>query len=188
MPGRLSVARTACAPKVGARGRGSPARGTNAHFLLHLWGTTVIKGGGYIPSMLRSVAFLQVSALALVIASCARRPEARVTIAQPRDGDTLTTAEVRVVLEAQGIEIVPATEKRPGTGHHHLFLDTDVTPLGEKIPQGVTGIIHLGRAQSDFTFTDVAPGSHRLIAVVADADHVPIQPPVVDTIHFVTQR
>jgi hypothetical protein len=138
--------------------------------------------------MSRSVVFLQAGALALVIATCSRRPEARVHIAEPRDGDTVTTADVRVVLEAQGIEIVPATEKRPGTGHHHLFLDTDVTPLGEKIPQGVTGIIHLGRGQSDFTFTDVAPGSHRLIAVVADADHVPIQPPVVDTMHFVTQR
>ncbi len=138
--------------------------------------------------MPRCVAFLHTSALALVIAGCARQPLARVRIAQPRNGDSVATAEVHVVLQAQGIEIVPATEKRPGTGHHHLFLDTDVTPPGEKIPQGVTGIIHLGRGQSDFTFTDVAPGDHRLIAVVADGDHIPLRPPVVDTIHFVVKR
>jgi hypothetical protein len=138
--------------------------------------------------MLRSVVFLQAGALALVIATCSRRPAARVQIVEPRDGDTVRSADVRVVLEAQGVEIAPATDTRPGTGHHHLFLDTDVTPLGEKIPQGVTGIIHLGRGQGDFTFTDVPAGNHRLIAVVADSAHVPLQPPVVDTIHFVSQR
>lgn len=138
--------------------------------------------------MRRSVAFLLAGVLAFVFASCAKKPAPQVRIVQPADGDTLTTAEVHVVLEAQGVEIVPATEKRPGTGHHHLFLDGDVTPLDETIPQGVTGIIHLGRGQSDFTFTDVAAGEHRLIAVVADGDHVPLKPPVVDTVRFVVQR
>jgi len=138
--------------------------------------------------MRRSVAFLGAGAVALLIATCTKQQAARVRIVQPRSGDTLTTAEVHVVLEAQGVEIAPATEKRPGTGHHHLFLDSEVTPLSDKIPQGVTGIIHLGRGQSDFTFTDVAPGAHRLIAVVADGDHVPLKPPVVDTVRFVTKR
>lgn len=137
--------------------------------------------------MLRSFSFLG-AALALVFAACSRKPAATVQIVQPRDGDTVRTADVTVLLEAQGIEIVPATEKRSGTGHHHLFLDTDVTPLAEKIPQGVTGIIHLGRGQSDFTFTDVSSGEHRLITVVADADHVPLSPPVMDTIRFVATR
>jgi len=138
--------------------------------------------------MRRSVAFLLAGVLALVFAGCTTKPSPRVRIVQPGDGGTLTTAEVHVVLEAQGVEIVPATELRPGTGHHHLFLDTDVTPLDDKIPQGVTGIIHLGRGQSDFTFTDVAPGEHRLIAVVADGDHVPLKPPVVDTVRFGVRR
>ncbi|MGH7547133.1 MAG: DUF4399 domain-containing protein [Gemmatimonadales bacterium] len=138
--------------------------------------------------MRRSVAFLLAGVLALVIAGCTTKPAPQVRIVQPGDGDTLTTAEVHVVLEAQGVVIVPATELRPGTGHHHLFLDTDVTPLDDKIPQGVTGIIHLGRGQGDFTFSDVAPGEHRLIAVVADGDHVPLKPQVVDTVRFVVRR
>jgi hypothetical protein len=126
--------------------------------------------------------------LAFLIAASAQRQSAHVRIVQPRDGDTLTTADVRVVLEAHGVEIVPATDQRPGTAHHHLFLDTDVTPPNEKIPQGVTGIIHLGRGQSEFTFTDVPAGRHRLIAVLADWEHVPLRPLVVDTVRFVVQR
>ncbi len=131
---------------------------------------------------------LLASALAFVLAASAAEKPARVRIVQPHNGDTVTTGDVRVVLEAQGVAIVPATEKRPGTGHHHLFLDTDLTPLNEKIPQGVSGIIHLGRGQSEFTFSDVPAGGHRLIAVVADGDHVPLQPPLVDTVRFVVKR
>jgi uncharacterized protein DUF4399 len=126
--------------------------------------------------------------LAFLVAASAQGQSAHVRIVQPRDGDTLTTAEVRVVLEAHGVEIAPATDQRRGTGHHHLFLDTDVTPPNEKIPQGVTGIIHLGRGQSEFTFTDVPAGRHRLIAVVADWEHVPLRPLVVDTVRFVVKR
>lgn len=125
------------------------------------------------------------AAFALLIAAFARQTPARVRIVQPKNGDTVKTTDVRVVLEAQGIEIAPAAEKRPGTGHHHLFLDTDPTPPDSMIPVGVSGIVHLGRGQSEYTFTGVAAGSHRLIAVVAGWDHVPIKPLVVDTIRFV---
>ena len=127
-------------------------------------------------------------ALVLAVAVCARHPSARVHILQPHNGDTLTTSDVRVVLEAKGVEIIPAVEKRPGTGHHHLFLDTDLTPPNDTIPKGATGIIHLGRGQTEFTLTDVAAGAHRLIAVVADGDHIPLKPLVVDTVRFVVQR
>lgn len=126
--------------------------------------------------------------LVLAVAVCARHPSARVRIVQPHQGDTLTTSDVRVVLETQGVEIIPAVEKRPGTGHHHLFLDTDLTPPDDTIPKGVTGIIHLGRGQTEFTFTDVPPGAHRVIAEVADGDHIPLKPLVVDTVRFVVRR
>lgn len=134
------------------------------------------------PSRLaRSVA----CSLALVVMACGGRPSAHVQIVQPHNGDTVAAATVQVVLQAQGVEIVPATEKRPGTGHHHLFLDTDITPPNDKIPQGITGIVHLGRGQTEFTLTELAPGRHRLIAVVADADHIPLKPLVADTVEFI---
>ncbi|MGH2603651.1 MAG: DUF4399 domain-containing protein, partial [Dehalococcoidia bacterium] len=118
---------------------------------------------------------------AAIVGAC-ERPAASVRIADPADGDTVAGPAVRVVLEAEGIEIATAAEQRRGTAHHHLFLDTDLTPLDDTIPSGVTGIIHLGRAQTEFTFDRVAPGPHRLIAVLADSWHVPITPPAVDTV------
>jgi len=82
------------------------------------------------------------------------------------------------------VEVVPATDERPGTGHHHLFVDHDLTPLADTIPRGVTGILHLGRGQTEFVLDSLKPGPHRMIAVVADWRHVPLKPLVVDTVRF----
>lgn len=109
---------------------------------------------------------------------------ASVTIEAPADGATVAGDSVPVTLSASGVEITPATVRRPGTGHHHLFLDTEATPAGDTIPDGTPGIIHLGRGQTAFTFTGVEAGEHRLIALVADADHVPLEPRVADTVRF----
>lgn len=124
-----------------------------------------------------------------LLAACGRdsRPPARVTIDTPADGDTVRGSAVHVTLSASGVELAPAVEERPGTAHHHLFLDVDASPLDQKIPSGVTGIIHLGRAQTEFHWDSVAPGSHRIIAVLADWQHVPLVPPAMDTVRFVVQ-
>ena len=45
-------------------------------------------------------------------------------------------------------------------------------------------IVHLGDGSSEFTFENVTSGQHRIIAVVADAVHVPLYPWVVDTVTF----
>jgi hypothetical protein len=76
-------------------------------------------------------------------------------------------------------------DQRPGTAHEHLFLDVDPPPAGEAIPVGVAGIIHLGKAETEFTIDTVAPGRHRIIAVLADPSHVPLPNAVRDTV-FIT--
>lgn len=111
-----------------------------------------------------------------------------VHITAPADGDTIRSADVHVTLASEGIEIAPAAENRPGSGHHHLFLDTDVLPAGQAIPAGVDGIVHLGGGQTEYTFTGVAAGEHRLIALIGDPAHVPIGDVPADTIHFVVVR
>src|SRR5437879_12111021 len=93
--------------------------------------------------------------------------DAKVKITAPTNGATVT-GPVKVTLKATGVEIVPATDERPGTGHHHLFVDRDVTPANDTIPRGVTGIIHLGRGQTDFVLDSLRPGPHRVIRVGAD--------------------
>ena len=110
--------------------------------------------------------------------------EPTVRIVEPAEGSEIGAA-VRVVLETMGIEIVPAAEGRMETGHHHLFLDTDLTPLDEMIPAGVSAIVHKGDGSAEHTFEGLEPGPHRLIALVADPAHVPIDPPIADTVNFV---
>ena len=55
------------------------------------------------------------------------------------------------VLGASGVTITSADVHEPGTGHHHIFVDRDLTPLDDTIPAGVPGIIHMGRGQTEFS-------------------------------------
>ena len=111
--------------------------------------------------------------------------EAAVTvrITQPEEGSTVGP-DVNVVLETDGIEIVSITPPVVGTGHHHLYVDVDLTPLSALIPQNDPQIIHMGDGSTEYMLEGLAPGEHRLIAVVANPAHIPLDPPVVDTLHF----
>lgn len=107
-----------------------------------------------------------------------------VTIVAPQDGSEVPGPSVTVVLAASNFEVVPAGDMTPNSGHHHLFLDRDVSDPSIPIPAEEGFIAHIGTGAAEFTFENVAPGEHRLIAVVGDALHVPVQPLIVDTIRF----
>ena len=109
---------------------------------------------------------------------------ASVTIVEPGDGSEVVGSSVTVQLEVSNMPIVPAGEPTPGTGHHHLYLDADLTDASVPVPTVPNSIIHMGDASSTFTFENVTPGEHRIIAVVADFAHFPLQPWVVDTVTF----
>ena len=109
-----------------------------------------------------------------------------VTIVEPADGAEIMGRTVTVRLESS-VPILPAGDLTPGSGHHHLFLDADVNTPGTPVPTVPGSIVHMGNAASQFRFDSVQPGTHRLIAVVADGVHVPLQPWVVDTITFTTR-
>jgi hypothetical protein len=109
-----------------------------------------------------------------------------VTIVEPAEGSEIAGSSVTVRLEST-VQILPAGDLTPGTGHHHLYLDADVTAEGVPVPSVPGSIVHMGNAASEFRFDSVAPGTHRLIAVVADGVHVPLQPWVVDTVTFTTR-
>lgn len=112
---------------------------------------------------------------------------AAVEILRPSSGDTLGP-DVLVVLRAHGVEVEPALgEKLAGSGHHHLFVDVDVTPEGEPIPKQTEGIIHLGTGAGNFTVKGLAPGEHRIIAVLAYGDHVPMEGVAQDTVRIVVR-
>jgi len=110
-----------------------------------------------------------------------------VTIVSPADGDTVPAGALTVNLEVSGVTIAMAGDTTPGTGHHHLFLDRDVSAPDIPVPAEPGFIVHMGNGAASYTFENVAPGEHRLIAVVADGLHYPLQPWVVDTVRFVAR-
>ena len=109
-----------------------------------------------------------------------------VTIIAPTDGAFQDEHDVTVWLRST-VPILPAGDMTPGSGHHHLYLDADLGDMTAPIPTVPGSIVHMGDASSEYVFEDVASGPHRLIAVVADGAHVPLQPLVVDTVEFVIE-
>jgi len=106
-----------------------------------------------------------------------------VTIITPMNGALINGTEISVTL-ATTVQILPAGDLTEGTGHHHLYLDADLTPADQPVPSVPGSIIHMGDGSTSYTFENIQPGEHRLIAVVADGVHVPLQPWVVDTVTF----
>ena len=136
------------------------------------------------------VATSAIAVAALPVTACRKSPpppppQATVTITSPTAGDTIRGSAVHVTLAVSGIELAPVAEQRPGTAHHHLLLDVDATPGDAPIPAGDPRIVHLGKAQTAFHWDSVAPGQHRIIAVLGDPGHVPLKPLVADTVTFV---
>lgn len=104
-----------------------------------------------------------------------------VTIVTPNNGALINGNEITVTLSST-VSIVPAGDMTEGTGHHHLYLDADLTPADQPVPSVPGSIVHMGDASSSYVFADVPSGTHRIIAVVADGAHMPLQPWVVDTV------
>ena len=110
-----------------------------------------------------------------------------VTIVTPSEGALINGSTVTVQLSSN-VQLLPAGDMTPGSGHHHLYLDADLTGPTEPVPTVPGSIIHMGDASASYVFENVPPGEHRIIAVVADGVHVPLQPWVVDTVTFTVQN
>ena len=103
---------------------------------------------------------------------------ARVFIASPADGETLTSP-VTVVFGIENFRVAPAGTFEAGTGHHHLLIDTDLPPLNQPIPADANHL-HFGKAQTEATI-ELAPGQHTLQLVLGDGYHVPHDPALIST-------
>jgi hypothetical protein len=108
---------------------------------------------------------------------------ATVAITEPVDEAELPAGDVHVTLAAENIDIRPAGDTSPNSGHHHLLLNVAAPPEGEPIPAGQEGFVHLGQAQTEYTFENLAPGEYTLVAVIGDLAHR-VLPQVTDTVRF----
>jgi hypothetical protein len=118
-------------------------------------------------------------------AACARPPA--ISITAPGGGAELDGPAVTITLAAERVTIAPVAENQPGAAHAHLFLDVPVSRPDSAIPFGVAGVVHLGGGQMEHRFDSVAPGLHRVIAVLADNAHVPVPGVRSDTVDFVVR-
>ena len=116
--------------------------------------------------------------------SLARRS---ITITAPREGETVSGPDVTVRLAAANMEIVPAGDMTPNSGHHHIIVNADLPAMDAPIPAEEGVYIHMGMGQTEYTLTGLEPGEYRIIALVGDHIHRPLDPPVVDTVRFVVQ-
>lgn len=131
------------------------------------------------------------------VAACAGRAEtpatdtaatadAAVEILGPADGDSVTLP-VTIRLGATGVLVVPATGTREdGKGHHHLVVDGDAPSDTLPIPQPPVAF-HLGNGATEKVLDSLPPGPHRVIAILAWGDHVPMTGVRRDTITFIVK-
>jgi hypothetical protein len=72
--------------------------------------------------------------------------------------------------------------EKANTGHHHLLIDTALTPEQAKEPIPADDHhVHFGDGQTETTVT-LPPGRHTLQLVLGDWSHVPFNPPIVSPV------
>jgi hypothetical protein len=131
---------------------------------------------------IRLAAAVALALTALAFGAAAQIPRTAATdgaalyFISPEDGQTLS-GKITVRFGLSGMGVAPAGVATPGTGHHHLIVDAPLPPMNLPIPKDDKHL-HFGNGQTETTL-ELAPGTHTLQLVLADANHVPHQPPVV---------
>jgi Domain of unknown function (DUF4399) len=105
-------------------------------------------------------------------------PNAVVYFINLKDGDTVTNP-FKIRFGLRGMGVAPAGVDKPNTGHHHLLVDSTLTPEQAKEPLPADEHhLHFGGGQTETTLT-LPPGRHTLQLVLGDWSHVPFNPPIV---------
>ena len=87
---------------------------------------------------------------------------------EPKNGATVEE-EFKVVMGVRGMDVKPAGEIAPNTGHHHLLIDATPVKKGEVIPADEHHL-HFGKGQTE-TMVKLGPGKHKLQLQFADGAH-----------------
>lgn len=108
---------------------------------------------------------------------------ARVFFITPGDGSTVSNP-VRIEFGIEGMDVVPAGDDAPNSGHHHLIIDAGLPDLGMPIPAN-DNYIHFGDGSTS-TERTLEPGEHTLQLLLGDHLHVPHDPPVMSGVITIT--
>jgi hypothetical protein len=102
---------------------------------------------------------------------------AKINIVSPKSGAKVKSP-VTIVFGHKGIEIAPAGDKSPNTGHFHLLID-EKAPADLSVPLPTTDhLLHYGKAQTEVTLdaSKLPPGKHTLQLIMGDGSHIPHSP------------
>ena len=102
-----------------------------------------------------------------------------VSFDEPVDGATVTSP-FKVKFAVSGMEIMPAGDMTPRTGHHHLLINADSIKAGEAIAADEQHL-HFGKGQTE-TEVRLAPGKYRLTMQFANGAHQSYGPALSQTI------
>lgn len=108
---------------------------------------------------------------------------AQVSIVTPDDGDTVSSP-FTVNFAATGMGVVRSGDATPGTGHHHILIDTGLPDMNLPIPADDRHI-HFGDGSSS-TELSLPPGEHTLQLLFGDFLHIPHDPPVYSEVITIT--
>jgi hypothetical protein len=98
-----------------------------------------------------------------------------------KDGETVKSP-FKIQFGLSGMGVAPAGVEKANTGHHHLLIDTTLTPEQAKEPIPADDHhLHFGGGQTETTLT-LPPGRHTLQLVLGDWSHVPFNPPIVSPV------
>ncbi|MEJ0092654.1 MAG: DUF4399 domain-containing protein [Methylocella sp.] len=130
--------------------------------------------------MKRILPFGLASAIAIAaLISTLHAASPRVFFIEPKDGAEVSSP-FKVKFGLEGLELKPAGDQTPSSGHHHLIIDGAPPPKGEFIPLSDKSL-HFGKAQTEAELT-LPPGKHTLTMQLGDSGHISYGPDLSATI------
>lgn len=102
--------------------------------------------------------------------------DAQLYIGWPNNGEVIRKSPFRVWFGLRNMGVAPAEVARINTGHHHLIVDAELPPFGERIPSD-RNHLHFGGGQTE-ALVELPPGRHTLQLLLGDHEHIPHNPPV----------
>src|ERR1700724_2949537 len=115
-------------------------------------------------------------------------PGAFAYIVNIKNGDTVTSPFKVIFGLSPNMGVAPSGVEKPNVGHHHLLIDTKLTPEQMKEPITVDEQhVHFGKGQTE-TMVTLPPGKHTLQLMLGDWTHIPHNPPVQSDVITVTVK
>ena len=102
--------------------------------------------------------------------------DAQVWIVSPKD-QAQVSSPVTIVFGSSNLNIAPAGNNQPNSGHHHLLVDMEELPALDMPLPASDQVIHFGKGQTEATIA-LSPGSHSLQLLLGNYAHVPHSRPV----------